>query len=434
MHLRARATQSQRSPSRATRAAGVFVAAWFALVPVVQAAETPKAQGVAILASKALLCELVGEQVVDDALLLIEDGRIRFVGPRDGQEIPEHYAVLDVRPHWVMPGMIDLHSHVAGSGINDMVYQTNPGLRASATVEPHNESLKLALAAGITTILYIPGSGTNIGGQGVVLKTAPGTYESVVVRDPGALKVAQGDNPKRRLYGMERGLMNYHIRHALTQGKAYARRWLAHEQGNGPAPERVLHLDVFRDLDARRIQIATHTQYYQVVLSSLRILTQELEFDAFIDHGSFDSWLLAPLAESLGVGAILGPREVMWPRPPSFDTDGQVQGTAWGFQKLGHTRIGFNTDAPVVPQEELPLQAAMGVRYGMENHHLDAVRGVTIIPALVAGLQKRLGSLEVGKDADILVVTGDPADPRSSIEQVLVEGRVVYDAAEGRRW
>src|SRR5690606_29660597 len=121
-------------------------------------------------------------------------------------------------------------------------------------------------------------------------------------------------------------------------------------------------------------------------------------------------------------------------RPPSFDTDGQVQGTAWGFQKGGHTRIGFNTDAPVVPQEELPLQAAMGVRYGMENHRLDAVRGVTIIPALVAGLHERLGSLEVGKDADILVVTGDPADPRSSIEQVLVEGRVVYDAEERRRW
>lgn len=426
------------SPARRTPHPARWVAlglSALAALPVAAAVgEQEQPNAFALYASKALLCEPEGRQVLDDPVLLVRDGRIEAVGVRGELEVPADYALLDVRPHWVMPGMIDLHSHVAGDGINDMVYQTNPGLRASATVEPHNESLKLALAAGITTILYIPGSGTNIGGQGVLLKTSPGDYESILVRDPGALKVAQGDNPKRRLYGMERGLMNYHIRHALTQGKAYARRWSAYEQGQGPEPQRFLHLDIFRDLEARRIQIATHTQYYQVVLSSLRILTMELGFDAFIDHGSFDSHRLAPLAESIGVAAILGPREVMWPRPPAFDTDGQVQGTAWGFQKQGHSRIGFNTDAPVVPQEELPLQAAMGVRYGFENHDLDAVRGVTIVPALVAGLGDRLGSLEPGKEADILVVSGDPADPRSSVERVLVQGRVVYDAGVHRRW
>lgn len=390
--------------------------------------------GLALLASKALLCEPEGRQVLQDPVLLVRAGRILAVGMQGELDIPADFDVLDVRPHWVMPGMIDLHSHVAGDGYNDMVFQTNPGLRVAAGVVPHNRNLKVAMAAGITTILFLPGSGTNIGGQGVLLKTGPGNYEDVVVRQPGALKVAQGDNPKRWGYGMQRGMMNHHIRHVLTQGKAYARRWAAHEQGLAPEPERVLHLDVFRDLEARRIPIATHTQYYQLVLSSLRILTAELGFDAFIGHGSFDSWLLAPMAEQLAVPAILGPREVMWPRPPAFDTDGQVQGTAWGFQKLGHSRIGFNTDAPVVPQEELPLQAAMGVRYGFENGNLDAVRGVTIVPALVAGLADRLGSLEVGKEADILVVSGDPTDPRTAVERVLVRGNVVYDAQEGRRW
>lgn len=421
----------ERPAARRSTLAGAVLCALAAWGPSAAAHTEPR---VAILASKALLCELEGEQVLEDAVILMQHGRIHSVGRRTELEVPDGYTVRDVRPHWVMPGMIDLHSHVAGVGINDMVFQSNPGLRVSATVEPHNAALRLALAAGITTILYIPGSGTNIGGQGVLLKTAPGDYESVLLRDPGALKVAQGDNPKRRLYGMERGLMNYHIRHVLTQGKAYARRWQAFEASRGEEPERVLHLDIFRELEARRTQIATHTQYYQVVLSSLRILTLELGFDAFIDHGSFDSWRLAPLAEEIGVAAILGPREVMWPRPPAFDTEGQVQGTAWGFQKEGHSRIGFNTDAPVVPQEELPLQAAMGVRYGMRNQDLNAVRGVTIVPATVAGIHGRVGSLEVGKDADILVVTGDPADPRTSVEEVWVEGRVVYDARERRRW
>ena len=76
----------------------------------------------------------------------------------------------------------------------------------------------------------------------------------------------------------------------------------------------------------------------------------------------------------------------MWSRPPRFDTDGQAHGTAWGFQQRGHTRIGFNTDAGVVPQETLPLQAAMGVRYGLDNESMASVRGVTIIPAVLSTL------------------------------------------------
>ena len=118
----------------------------------------------------------------------------------------------------------------------------------------------------------------------------------------------------------------------------------------------------------------------------------------------------------------------------SLVINGQAHGSAWGFQQRGHPRIGFNTDAPVVPQEELPLQAAMGVRYGMDNSHMDAVRGVTIIPALTAGIAHRVGSLEPGKDADLVVVGGDPVDPRSGVEAVFIEGRLVYDAREGRRW
>ena len=140
-------------------------------------------------------------------------------------------------------------------------------------------------------------------------------------------------------------------------------------------------------------------------------IAKEMGFDAYIDHGSFDSWHHAELADELGVAAILGPREVMWPRPPVFDTDGQVHGTAWGFQQAGHPRIGFNTDAGVIAQEELPLQAAMGVRYGMDDRGMDQVRGVTIIPAVTAGIDERVGSLEPGKDADFVVVTGDPTDP-----------------------
>ena len=89
--------------------------------------------------------------------------------------------------------------------------------------------------------------------------------------------------------------------------------------------------------------------------------------------------------------------------------------------------IGFNTDAPVIPQEELPLQSAMGVRYGFDNSEFDAVRGVTIVPSKVAGIDHRVGSLMAGKDADILVVTGDPSDPRSAVEMVWIDGELAAD-------
>ena len=98
------------------------------------------------------------------------------------------------------------------------------------------------------------------------------------------------------------------------------------------------------------------------------------------------------------------------------------------------TNVGFNTDAPVVPGEELGVQATMGVRYGFNGDQMQAVRGLTIVPAKTAGIANRVGSIEAGKDADLVVIGGDPADPRNAVEVVWIEGRQVYNAAEGRRW
>ena len=111
------------------------------------------------------------------------------------------------------------------------------------------------------------------------------------------------------------------------------------------------------------------------------------------------------------------------------------RGVAAGYQELGHTMVGFNTDSPIVPQEELSVNAAMGARYGFEDSRMQVLRGLTIVPAKAALIDHRVGSLEVGKDADVLVVTGHPADPRTSMEIIFVDGRRAYDAErDGRRW
>jgi imidazolonepropionase-like amidohydrolase len=404
-------------------------------------------RGFALRAAKALCVGPEGDQVLIGPVVLVQDGKIRAIGEEREVAIPAGWQVFDFGDRWLAPGLIDLHCHIASgqtlqvNDINDMVYLTNPELRASTAVVPENLLLRRGVAGGVTSVLYIPGSGTNMGGQGVLLKTGMDTYERMEIRNPGSLKLAQSGNPERFGWGVARSFMNWHSRATFERGLAYAKRWKAFEEGKGPKPEKDIQWELFRDLLAKRTQVSTHTQMYQVVLMTISMVRQELGLDVFIDHGTFDAYKLAAIAEKAGVPAILGPRGMARTFPYFMDTEGRIQGVAAGYQERGHTMIGFNTDCIddgginlTPPQEELTVQAAMGVRYGFDDRRMDALRGLTIVPAKTAGIAGRVGSLAVGKDADILVTTGDPVDPRETVEVVFIEGRRVYDGAEERLW
>ena len=396
--------------------------------------------GLAIQTKKALCVPLEGRQVVNNAVILIKNGKIEAVGPKSSTRIPSGYKVLDVGDNWVMPGMINLHCHIAGSmDINDMVYLTNPGVRASTSVVPENLNLRRGVAGGVTSVLFIPGSGTNIGGQGVLLKTALPTFEEMRIKDPGSMKLAQAGNPERFMFGVGRSFMNYNTRNTFRRGVAYAKRWEAYERGEGERPEKDVQFEVFRALMADDIRVSTHTQIYQVVNMTIQMVAKEMGVPVFIDHGTFDGWRAADMAQEAGVNAILGPRNIDVPTASFINWSGsnpeRIQGVAAGYQEMGHKMIGFNTDSPVIPEEELQLQAGMGVRYGFDDSNLEAVRGLTIVPATTARIGHLVGSIEPGKDADLLIISGHPADPRSSVETVFIEGHKVYDpAVEKRRW
>jgi len=399
--------------------------------------------GLALRARKILTCALEGEQVVDNGYVLVRDGRIEAV--ESGPSIPAGYESVDFGDAWLAPGMIDLHCHEAGrslfreNDLNDMVFLTNPGLRASCAVEPGVDPMRVAVAVGITTVLYIPGSGTNIGGQGVLVKTGFDRYEENLVRDPGSLKLAQYGNPEPWTIGVRMAFENWNTRETIRRGVAYAERWRAFEEEGGDEPAFELQFEVFRDLLGGEIAISTHTQIYQVVLMTLTMVAQEFQLPVFLDHSTIGGWLAGGLAQELGVPAIVGPRSIDttvrgmidWAR----NKHEGVRGVAAGYQERGLDLVGFNTDAPAIPQESLPLQAGVGVRYGFDDTRMQAVRGLTIVPAVAARIQDRVGSLEAGKDADVIVVNGHPADPRSWVERVYIEGRDVYDAErDGRRW
>jgi imidazolonepropionase-like amidohydrolase len=422
----------QAPPSEATRPAQR------SLDSGVPSAGEPGAPGLAIRARKILCVPLEGVQFIDNGVLLVRDGKIEAVGPAHATPIPAGYELVDVGDQWLMPGMIDLHCHVAGTfDINEMVYLTNPGLRVASSVIPANPAFKRAVAGGVTSVLFIPGSGVNVGGQGILLKTGLDKFEDALIRNPGSMKLAQAGNPEGWAIGVGRSFMNYNTRAMFLRGILYAKQWEAFEAGKAPRPRRNFDLDIFRWLYEKRTQISTHTQIFQVVMTTLTMVRKELGFDVYIDHGEMAGYKLAGLAKELGVNAILGPRNIEVPTRQFINWTGSnpeaILGIAAEYQKAGLKMIGFNTDSPVVPQEELFLQAGMGARYGFEYDDLETVRGLTIVPAVTAGIADKIGSLEVGKEADVLVITGDPADPRTAVEKVFIEGRRVYDTTRDRR-
>jgi imidazolonepropionase-like amidohydrolase len=367
---------------------------------------------------------------IEKATILVADGKIAAIGPRDKITVPEGYEVLDHGDKWAMPGLIDAHSHVGGSGdINEMVYQTNPELRVLDVIRPNNDQLKTAIAGGVTTITFIPGSGTNMGGWGALMKTGPGKLDDVLIRFPGVLKIAQAGNPERRggEVGSGRMGMNFVIREQLREGMGYVKDWDDYEAGRRKdKPATNLRLEYFKPLFRRQIPVVVHTQGYQVIMSTLRILHDEMNLKVVIDHGCFDSNLLSEEINKRGSPVMAGPRGFRY--DPAV---GQVKGQVAGFAERGVKALGVNTDAPVVPQEELAFQATMAVRLGWKDE--SAYRGLTIEPAKALMIDKRVGSLEVGKDADIVVSTGSILDPRHYVVQVLVDGKVAYDVKKDRR-
>jgi len=381
----------------------------------------------AIQVGKVITC--VDEPIVGGTIL-VSNGKIEAVGKTSEIVVPEGYEIISHPDAFAMPGLVEAHAHVGGSGdLNEMVYQTNPELRNWDQIVPHNNDLKVAIAGGVTTICFIPGSGTNMGGWGTLMKTGPGKLSDIIIRAPGVLKIAQSGNPERQdgEVGSGRMGMNHVIREQLMEGRLYVQQWDDFEAGRTTAEPRVnLRLEYFKPLFRREIPVVVHTQAYQVVQSTLRILHDEMNLKVVIDHGTFDSYKLSDEILKRNIPIMAGPRGFRYE-----PEDGQIKGIVAEYAKRGVTWLGVNTDSPVIPQEELSFQAAMAVRYGWNEE--DAVRGITIEAAKALMIDHRVGSLEPGKDADILITTGSIIDPRNYVKQVFIDGRSVYDIKTDRR-
>lgn len=388
--------------------------------------------GYAFRAAKVL--PITGEPI-SDGMVLTHNGFIEAVGAAKDVKVPAGYQLVDCGDAWLLPGLIDLHCHIAGASmdINDTVHATNPEMRTLDIISMEHEQIRLARAGGVSSVLYIPGSGSNMGGFGTLTKTWGKNPEQALIRFPGSLKIAQAGNPERYsgdlgtdMMGMSEG-----IRLTLLDGKRYDEQYEAYKQGKGPKPPFDPTLEMLRGLFRHEYPVSVHTQIYQVVLQTLQELRLELGLWTVIVHGTFDGYRLSGDMLAAGLPVACGPRQYHFDRAYNALeglADDWYRGGLHGWRSevkgLGRDGIALNTDSPVVPEEQLPLQAAMAVRLGLP--HEVALRGLTINPARFIGIDHRTGSLEVGKDADLGIWSGDPLDPRNHVEMLVVNGTICY--------
>ena len=370
-----------------------------------------------------------------DGIVITRNGTIEAIGPAQTTPVPAGYELIDCGDAMIVPGFVEMHCHVASESfdLNDTVHATNPEFRTLDLISMEHDQIRTARAGGISVALYIPGSGSNMGGFGTLTKTWGKSPEEALVRFPGSLKIAQAGNPERGSGDLGSGMMGMSdgIRATLQRGQSYLAQIQAAERGEGERPKFDPTLDLVSGLFRHEYPVSVHTQIYQVVLQTLQELRLELGLWTVIVHGTFDGYRLSEDMFNAGVPVANGPRQYQLDRATGR-MEGLAANWALGGQHgwrdavggLGRDGISINTDSPVVAQEQLPLQAAMAVRLGLP--HEWALRGLTINAARMAGIDHRVGSLEAGKDADLGIWSGDPLDPRSHVKLMVVNGTICY--------
>jgi imidazolonepropionase-like amidohydrolase len=377
-------------------------------------------EGWALRCAKVLTCD-DGDHMYARGLILVRGSKIAYVGPE--REIPDGYTRLDLDEGWAAPGMVELHSHIHSGGFgdtNDMVVPVNPEFRACSAFRPSNPAVRVACAGGVTTLYGIPGSGTSMSGFGLLYKSKThATYSEAVMKDVGGMKIAQSYNPERGAgdFGLTRAGLSWildDINHKAIETTREGRR--------DPA------LANLQKVHEKQLPVLIHCAGSDGFTAAARMWKEKYDTRCVLSHGCFDAFATAQFIVRTGAPINAGPRTM----DINVSRTGAIVGTAERYLAAGAQNLSVCTDSPVMPQEELFLQGAMSARLGADDYQM--LRACTIHPAKAFGIADRVGSLEVGKDADIVIRSGDPLDPRSCVELVFIDGRIEYDKKRDGQW
>lgn len=344
---------------------------------------------------------------------------------------PEEETV-DLEGAHVYPGFIDAHTHIGmwedgltfeGDDGNEETDPVQPHLRAIDAVNPMDRCFSEAVDAGITTVLTGPGSANPIGGQFAALKTFGKRVDKMIVRAPVAMKMALGENPKNVYHDKNQSPSTRMataalIRDQLMKAKRYEEAVLrAEEDSEIDPPEYDSKCEALLPVLRGEVKVHFHAHRADDIFTAMRIAS-EFSLDYVIVHGTEGALIADELAEE-HVRVLSGPLLCDRSKP---ELRNLTPATPGKLSKAG-VPTAIITDHPVVPIQYLPLCAALAVREGMDEE--EALAAITCNPAKICGIDDRVGSLEMGKDADFVVFRSNPLLLSSKPEMVYISGKRV---------
>jgi imidazolonepropionase-like amidohydrolase len=383
----------------------------------------------------------ISDAPIENGVVVVEGGTIEAVGEMGAVDVPAGAEEHDLSGHVLMPGLVDTHSHIGRVAGGDQSAAFHPGVRAKDAISVRAPSLMRARAGGITTANVMPGSGLLMSGQTAYLKLrevpekgSSGGVEDLLLchqsetgeRICGGMKMANGTNPMRSgdaaagpLPGT-RAKAAAQARQLLTEARAYMReKGEAESNPDVEAPDRDLGMEALAQVLRGERTVHFHTHRADDILTTLR-LYREFGFELVLHHAS-EAWKVADRIAEAGVPASIIVLDAPGGKP---EADELVYRTGRVLNEAG-VEVAYHTDDPITDSRLLLRSAALGVRAGLPRD--EALESVTLAGAEMLGLADRTGSLEEGKEADLVILSGDPLSTYTQVLQTWVEGEKVFD-------
>ena len=340
-------------------------------------------------------------------------------------------TVIDAKGAWVMPGIIEAHCHIGlseegirfeGDDINESTSPITGHLRAIDAINPLDQAFKDAIAGGITSVMTGQGSANVCGGKFLFMKTSGKCIDDMIVKDEAAMKVAFGENPKQ-VYSSKQTTPSTRmataaiLREALYKAINYKNKKEEVLQ-KGDYFEVDLKQECFMDVLDKKIPLKAHAHRADDILTAIR-LAKEFNLDMTLDHCT-EGHLIPEYIKKSGFSAIVGPSLT---NRSKVELKNRTFKTAGVLNKYG-VDVAITTDHPVVPIQYLPICAGFAAKEGLGIE--EALKAITINPAKICGVEDMVGSIEVGKDADIAIFTGNPMEVFSETLYTIIDGNIVY--------
>jgi len=366
-------------------------------------------------------------QDIPSGMIAFEDGKILAVGEK--LPLPVGANIIDAEGRLVTPGLVEAHCHIGldnegmgweGHDYNEIVDPITPHLRAIDSINPQDEAFGLAVAGGVTCACTGPGSANVVGGTFAIIKLHGKRVDNMLVKEAGAMKCAFGENPKRCYgQGAKKSPMTRMGTAALLRELLFKARYYLEEKENGKDPRFDMKLEAMIPVLRGEIPLKAHAHRADDILTSIRI-AKEFGVKLTLDHCTDGSIIADELAKEgypAFVGPTLGNKSKIELQNKSFTTPKELSDAG--------VDVSIITDAPVIPLQYLSMCAGLAVNSGLSVE--EGWKAVTINPATALGIADRVGSLEAGKDADIVIWTADPLTTvGASAHMTFIDGKLVH--------